>query len=70
MINTKLQPEIAQELMLNEKVKDVLDSIEALKQMLVSLSVANKAESFDSAVFDYNDKRYIISKNSIIIVDK
>lgn len=63
----KTQPEKAQQIFLEEKEKALSDSIQRLKDTLISLSTAGAVTSYDDTVFEYNNKRYIITDNSINI---
>lgn len=64
----KTQAELAQEIFLKEKEKALSDSIQRLKDTLISLSTAGAVTSYDDTVFETDNKRYIVSENSINII--
>jgi hypothetical protein len=62
-------PERAQQLLIEQKVQDVNKSIQGLRDAFISLAKIGIVAGYGGGIFDYENKRYIIRDNSIIIIE-
>jgi hypothetical protein len=62
-------PEKAQQSLIEQKVQDVNKSIQGLRDAFIYLAKIGIVTGYGGGIFDYENKRYIIRDNSIIIIE-